>query len=75
VSLSFLSVCLFRLLYYADRNYASSALFSSSSAMVSFAGGAATEDSADPELIVSFGIQKGEFCRWIAAGTRSNANP
>jgi hypothetical protein len=28
-----------------------------SSAMVSIAGGAATEDSADPELIVSFGIQ------------------
>jgi hypothetical protein len=29
----------------------------SSSAMVSIAGGASTEDSADPELIVSFGAQ------------------
>jgi hypothetical protein len=29
----------------------------SSSAKVAIAGGAATEDSADPELIVSFGVQ------------------
>jgi hypothetical protein len=29
--------------------------------MVSIAGGAATKDSADPELIVSFGVQKGDL--------------
>jgi hypothetical protein len=36
--------------------------------VVSIAAGASAEDSADPELIVSFGVQLGEFCRWIAAG-------
>jgi hypothetical protein len=57
VSLPFLSLCIFRFMYYADRNYSSSSLCSSSSAMVSIAGGTSTEDSADPELIVSFGVQ------------------
>jgi hypothetical protein len=42
-------------MYYADRNYISSSLSSSSSVIVSI-GGAATENSADPELIVSFGV-------------------
>jgi hypothetical protein len=55
-----LRLCLFlfllRLISYADRNYSSSSLYSSSSAMASIAGGAATDDSADPELIVSFGV-------------------
>jgi hypothetical protein len=35
----------------------SSSLSYSSSAMVSIAGGAATEDSADPKLIASFSVQ------------------
>jgi hypothetical protein len=42
----FLSLCLFHLIYYADRNYSSSSLSFSSSSMVSIAGGAAPEDSA-----------------------------
>jgi hypothetical protein len=58
VSLSFPFISLFRLIHYADRNYTSSPLSSSSSALVSI-GGIATEDHADPELIVSFGV-----CRW-----------
>jgi hypothetical protein len=58
VSLSFSPplLSILRLISYADRNYSSSSLSSSLSAMVSIAGGAATEDSADPELIVSFGV-------------------
>jgi hypothetical protein len=39
----------------ADRNFSSSSLSSSLSALVSI-GGPATEYSADPELIVSFGV-------------------
>jgi hypothetical protein len=48
---------LFRFIYYADRNYSSSSLSPPSSAMVAIAGSAATEDSADPEMIVSFSVQ------------------
>jgi hypothetical protein len=56
VVLSFPFLYYFRLIYYADRNYISSSLSSSSSVIVSI-GDAATEDSANPELIVSFGVQ------------------
>jgi hypothetical protein len=55
-TLFFLSLSLFHFIYYADRNYSSSSLSSSLCTMVSIACGAATEDSADPELIVSFGV-------------------
>jgi hypothetical protein len=54
----FPSLSLSRFIYYAERNYSSSSLSSSSFAMVLIAGGTATEHSADPdELIVSFGAQ------------------
>jgi hypothetical protein len=57
LSFPFISLCLFRFIYCADRNYSSLSLSSSSSAMASIAGGVATEDSADPEFIVPFGVQ------------------
>jgi hypothetical protein len=56
VSLSFPSLSLPLHNFFADRYSSSSSLSSSFSAMVSIAGGASTEDSADPELIVSFGV-------------------
>jgi hypothetical protein len=61
MSLSFPFLALFRFIYCAYRNYSSPSLASSSSEMVSIAGGAVTEDSAVPELIVSFGVQEGDL--------------
>jgi hypothetical protein len=55
-----LRLCRFLFLFFlasAYRNYSLSSLSSSSSAVVSIAGVAYTEDSVDPELIVSFGVQ------------------
>ena len=56
------ALSLFCFIYYADRNYSLSLLSPPSSAMVAIAGSAAAEDSAaedsaELELIVSFGVQ------------------
>ncbi len=52
------ALSLFCFIYYADRNYSLSLLSPPSSAMVAIAGGATTEDSADPELIVPLVFNK-----------------
>jgi hypothetical protein len=67
------SLTLFRHIYYADQKYSSSSLSFSSSAMVSIAGGATTEDPADPELIVSFGVQSGDFMGRLRARNASSS--